>query len=214
LRRAGAQEIADDNEARRDADSAGKLAAISGVQRRNRGRQFEPGHDGALGFALLRLRIPEIDEHPVAHVLGDKPAEAVDRFGDGAMISADHLAQILGIEPRGKRRRGYQIAKHHGQLPTLGTALWRCIGARRPNGGRSRGCGRCSTKRGDSVEQPPAMPDQGDTEILQILGRQADEHFFVDLIIAECLVVTLKTKAAQPYRYVHPVILGSRSGNP
>ncbi len=47
------------------------------------------------------------------------------------------------------------------------------------------------------------MPDQGDTEILQILGRKAREHFSVDRVIAERLVVTLKTKAAQPCRYVH-----------
>jgi hypothetical protein len=58
------------------------------------------------------------------------------------------------------------------------------------------------------------LPDQGDTEILQILGRQAREHVFVDLAIAERLVVTLKTKAAQPYRYVHAVILGSEERQP
>jgi hypothetical protein len=58
------------------------------------------------------------------------------------------------------------------------------------------------------------MPDQGDTEILQILGRQAREHFFVDLVIAERLVITLKTKVAQPYRYIHAVILGSDERQP
>ena len=107
-----------------------------------------------------------------------------------------------------------EIAEHHRQLPAFGAALYRCTRARRPDGGRSRGGGHCGTKRGDSVEQPPAMPDQGDTEILQILGRQAREHFFVDLVIAERLVVTLKTKAAQPYRYVHAVILGSEERQP
>ena len=58
------------------------------------------------------------------------------------------------------------------------------------------------------------MPDQGDTEILQILGGQAGEHFFVDLIIVERLVVTFKTKAAQPCRYVHAVILDSEERQP
>ena len=58
------------------------------------------------------------------------------------------------------------------------------------------------------------MPDQGDTEILQILGRQAREHFFVDLVVAERLLVTLKTKAAQPRLYVHAVILGSEERQP
>ena len=58
------------------------------------------------------------------------------------------------------------------------------------------------------------MPDQGDTEILQILGRHAREHFFVDLVIAERLVITLKTKAAQPRRYVHAVILDTEERQP
>jgi hypothetical protein len=58
------------------------------------------------------------------------------------------------------------------------------------------------------------MPDQVDTEILQILGRQARERFFVDLVIAERLLITLKIKAAQPCRYVHAVILGSEERQP
>jgi hypothetical protein len=39
-------------------------------------------------------------------------------------------------------------------------------------------------------------------------------QFLVDLVIAERLVVTLKTKAAQPSRYVHAVILGSEERQP
>jgi hypothetical protein len=69
-------------------------------------------------------------------------------------------------------------------------------------------------KCGDGVEQPPAMPHQGDTEILQILGREAREHLFIDLIIAERLFVTLETQAAQPRRYVDAVILGSEEQQP
>ena len=98
----------------------------------------------------------------------DKPAGAFDDGGDAAVVGADQRAQILRVEPRRQRRRADQIAEHHRQLPAFGVALYRCIRARRPNGGRSRGGGHCGTKRGDSVEQPPAMPDQGDTEILQI----------------------------------------------
>ncbi len=60
----------------------------------------EPGPDGTLGVVLMRLRIAEINQDTVAHVFGDKPREAADRVGDGAVIGADNLAQILGVEAR------------------------------------------------------------------------------------------------------------------
>jgi len=41
-------------------------------------------------------RIAEIDQHPIAHVLGDKAVEAADRIADRAVI-ADQLAQILWV---------------------------------------------------------------------------------------------------------------------
>ena len=41
----------------------------------------QPGAHRALGIVLVRLRIAEIDEDAVAHVLGDEAAEAVTVFG-------------------------------------------------------------------------------------------------------------------------------------
>ena len=52
-------------------------------------------------------------EHAVAHILGDKPVEAPDDLGDGAMIDGDDLAIILGIETRRELGRADQIAKHY-----------------------------------------------------------------------------------------------------
>ena len=49
----------------------------------------QPGAHRALGVVLMRLRIAEIDQHAIAHVLGDKAGEAADRVGDGAVIGAD-----------------------------------------------------------------------------------------------------------------------------
>jgi hypothetical protein len=45
--------------------------------------------------------LAEIDEHPAAHVLGDKAVEIADR----AIVVVDQLAQILGVEPRRQRGR-------------------------------------------------------------------------------------------------------------
>ena len=48
--------------------------------------------------------------------LATKPSKPSDDLGDGAVIRADHLAQILGIEPRRERRRADQVAEHHREL--------------------------------------------------------------------------------------------------
>src|SRR6516225_273279 len=93
----------------------------------------------------MRLRIAEIDEHTVAHILGDKAAKAGDDVGDAAMVGADDLAQILGIEARRQRRRTDQIAEHHRQLPPLG--LHPHPSLRRPRG------------RVRSGLPPPAKPE-------------------------------------------------------
>jgi len=79
----------------------------------------QPGTSRAFGVILMRLGIAEMDQHAVAHILGDKAAKAADGVGDAAMVGADNLAQVLGIKARGQRRRADQIAEHHGQLTPL-----------------------------------------------------------------------------------------------
>jgi hypothetical protein len=48
-------------------------------------------------------RIAEIRQHPVAHVFGDEPLKPSDHLGDGAMVGANDVAQIFGIETGGQR---------------------------------------------------------------------------------------------------------------
>ena len=73
-----------------------------------------------LGLVLVRLRPAEIGEHAVAHVLGDVAAPALDHLGAAVLIRADHLAHVLGIEPRRKLGRADQVDEQHRQLPPLG----------------------------------------------------------------------------------------------
>ena len=58
------------------------------------------------------------------------------------------------------------------------------------------------------------MASKHHAEIFEILRRQLRQLFPIDLVLTERLVVTLKTKAAQPRRYVHAVILGSEERQP
>ena len=80
----------------------------------------------------MRLRIAEIDQHPVAHVFGDKAVKAADRIGDGVVVGADQLAQILRVKTRRERGRADEIAEHHRQLAALG------VNCRRGGGSRCR----------------------------------------------------------------------------
>jgi hypothetical protein len=50
------------------------------------------------GVVLMRLRVAEINQHPIAHVPGDNTIGCGDYFSDGAVISGDDLAIIFGIE--------------------------------------------------------------------------------------------------------------------
>src|SRR6516165_11653692 len=104
----------------------------------------------------MRLRIAEINQHAVAHKPGDEAVEPGDDFRDGAVISSDDLAQILGIEARRECGRANQVAKHHCKLPTFG------LGLRRYNGGcGSHGyVGRGRSELRDSVNQPAAVADR------------------------------------------------------
>ena len=55
---------------------------------------------------------------------------------------------------------------------------------------------------------------QKHTELLEIGIGQIGQDLCLDSVIAERLVVTLKTKAAQPCRYVHAMIPGSEERQP
>jgi hypothetical protein len=76
-----------------------------------------------------------------------------------------------------------------------------------------RGGGHLAAERGNRVEQSPAMPDQGDAEILQILGPQARHHPFVDLVRAERRLVLLELRNQAAISTSLPLALRSGSIN-
>ena len=115
------------------------------------------------------------------------------------MVLPDQLAQILRVKPRRQRRRADEIAKHHRQLPALGLG-W-CRGITVCDGHGSSGC--LSAEPGDGVEQSPAVADQADAEILQVLGRQARQYPLVDLVRVERRLVLLEPEIPQPFCDIH-----------
>ena len=140
----------------------------------------------------MRLRVAEIDQHPVAHVLGDKAVEAADRLGDGAVVGADQLTQILRVKTGRQRGRADQIAEHHRQLPAFGVGGSRSC--RRHGGGRSRWGGYRHTKRSNRVEQPPAITDERDAEVPQVLQRKAWQDVRLDPVLKEGRRIAFKSQ--------------------
>jgi hypothetical protein len=79
----------------------------------------KPSPNRPLGVVFMCCGIAEVHEHPIAHVLGDEGIEAANGLGNAVVVRADYVAQVLGIQARGERRRADE-AKHHRQLPPLG----------------------------------------------------------------------------------------------
>ena len=115
---AGGDQIADDHQPCVDSDT--NLQRLGRLKRPDSAYQSKAGPHRPLGIVLVRLRVAEVHQHPIAHVLGDKPVEAGDRIGDTAMIGADDLAHVLWIHSRCQHGRADQIGEQHGELPAFG----------------------------------------------------------------------------------------------
>ena len=116
LRFARADQVADDHEPGRDPDTHLQQNTGGGLDLQHRLDQGKPGPHRALGIVLMGLGIAEIGQHSVAHVLGDEAAGLGDEIGAAAVVCADDLAHILGVEARREGGRTDQIAEHDGEL--------------------------------------------------------------------------------------------------
>jgi hypothetical protein len=87
------------------------------------------------GVVFVGARKAEIHQHAVAHVFGDETVEAANRRRRTAVIGADYLAELFGIEPRRHRRRADQVGEHHRQLPALRPRAGRGVRCRGDRGG-------------------------------------------------------------------------------
>jgi hypothetical protein len=74
-----ADQITDHGEPRGDAEPHAQI--LPRRQSADRLYYRQPSAHRPLGIILMRLRIAEIDQHPVAHVLGDKPVRGGTRRG-------------------------------------------------------------------------------------------------------------------------------------
>jgi hypothetical protein len=147
---AGDDQIADHDRSSADADADPKR--LRRLELLGTANQSQAGPYRLRGVVLVRPRVAEVHQHPIAHVLGDEALEAGDRLGDAAMIDADDLTQVLGIQARRERRRADEIAEEHGELPAFGITFGLCLGPRRLRF-RRNGAGKLYNRR----QQLPSM---------------------------------------------------------
>jgi len=131
-----ADQIADHDKPGRNADTHLQGRAGYGRELRHRLNQRKPGKHGAFGVMLVGLGIAEIGQHTVPHVLGDETAGSGDEIGAAAVVRADDLPHVLGVEASRERGRADEVTEHDRELTALG-------GVQRARRGR------CRSRNGD-----------------------------------------------------------------
>ena len=97
-RATGPRLLADDNQARGDADTRLKRDVGRRFQRADSVEDRKAGAHGLLGIMLIGRRVTEIDVHPLAEVLRDKSVEARHHVGDQLVEGGDQIVHVLGVE--------------------------------------------------------------------------------------------------------------------
>ena len=90
---------------------------------RGYGNQLQPCTPGSLCVVLMCLRVAEVNQHAVAHVLRHEASEATHGLSDALLVRRNDLAEVFGVHPSGERRRSDQVREHHRDLAALGSLL-------------------------------------------------------------------------------------------
>ena len=109
LRRTRSDQIADYDQPSGNAYTG--LQWSTGLQPADRLDQLQPRPYRPLGVILMGLRIAEVHQHAVAHVLRYEPAEALHSLGDALLIGRNDLAQVLRVHARRECCRTDEVAR-------------------------------------------------------------------------------------------------------
>ena len=71
-----------------------------GLQSTYCGHQLQPCAHGPLRVVLVGLRIAEVDQDAVAHVLRHEAAEALHGLRDALLIGRNDLAEVFRVHAR------------------------------------------------------------------------------------------------------------------
>jgi hypothetical protein len=68
-----------------------------GLQATYCSNQLQPCANGSFCIILMGLGIPEVHQHPIAHVLRYEAAEALHCFRDTLLVSRNDLAEVFRV---------------------------------------------------------------------------------------------------------------------
>lgn len=122
-------------DAQRDAARAqpGEVHSDPSIQARDLRLNGERGAHRAGRIILVRLRVAEIDQQPVAEVARDVAVEALHLGGAGLVVGVHHVAELFRVELLGQRGRVHHVAKHDRELPPLSLLVERRASVGRPH---------------------------------------------------------------------------------
>ena len=193
LRLSRSDQVADHDQPGCDPDPHLQGQSSRGDELGHRFDEREAGLHRALGVVFMSLGIAEIDQYAVAHILGDKPAVAFDDRRAAAMIGADDLPQVLGIELGRKGGRTDQVAEHQCEL----TAFSGVPGRRRDRSPRRLRCNR--VQFADRAQQLLAIAED-DAEFLQVLIREVAKDREIDAVFGKTPGIFRHAELLEPRR--------------
>src|SRR5262249_2115650 len=127
-------------------------------------------------------------QYSVADESGDNAVVGADYPRAGGPIGAEHLPHVLGIEARRERRRADQIAKHDGEMASLGIVLTGRLSSQS-----------CRVELGDRSLHFAAMAEQH-LEPGEVLVPQVGKDANIDAVLGKTPCVLPKPKLFEPVR--------------
>jgi hypothetical protein len=107
--------LPDDDGAGVDADPHGEINAVlcrqPGIQGGDGLDHAQTRVHRAPGVVFMRRRVANIDQQPIAEVLGDMALVGLDDRGRGLLVGAHHGAPVFGVELTGELRGAHQVTE-------------------------------------------------------------------------------------------------------
>ena len=129
----------------------------------------------------------------IADVFRDVAIEAADAIGAGFLVSAQHLAQVLGVQPLGELGRAHEVAEHHCELPPFGCAFTRRLQLSCPI--LRRGGALCE---GSNRREKDSPVTEGDAELPQVLIIDMGQRPEVDVTVSKFLGILTESETLEP----------------
>ena len=142
----------------------------------------------------MRLRIPEVHKHTVAHVLRHETAEAAHSHRDAFLIGRDDLAKVLRVHATRECGRTHKVREHHGDLSALCGVLGLRLDQR-----RLRRCLDSTHKLRNRRQHLSSMAEQ-DADLLKVLVGQVAKDRDIDSVLGKTLGVLGHAEVFEPVR--------------